>query len=487
LSLNIYYDGGEVDNFETRLAAVSAIITPSDKLKMKLIGNTFSTNESETFDIQGQYFINQLDKDFSSETYGDSILNIGVGTFLDHARNYLTANVYSLAFKGTYTEDKQVFKWGIKYKQEYIEDKIREWKMVDSAGFSIPYHPGKVLLSETRVAESDLFSERYTGFMQNIYSFDIGESTFDFTFGLRGHYWTFNDRFFFSPRASIAYQPNWARTVIFHLASGYYYQPPFFKEIRDKEGNINHDIKAQKSIHHVFSSDFYFSAWDRPFKWSTEVYYKQLDDLIPYKVDNVRVDYSAENMAKGYATGIDMKVNGEFVEGVESWMSLSLMKTEADIDGDYYYDQDGNLVRPGYYRRPTDQLVSFSMFFQDYFPNNPTYKVNLNLVYGSRVPFSSPFTDRYDNGVQVELPAYKRVDIGLSKVIINNKDKASGVFGKFKNIWLSAEVFNLFGIRNSVSYMWIKTLSNQAGVPKEFVVPNHLTSRRYNIKLTANF
>ncbi len=502
LSLNIYYDGGEVDRYQTFTGALSMIYQPMEDLNLKFIASGFQTDERETFDIQGQYFINQLDADIGSGEYGDSLLNIGVGTFLDHARNHLNARVLSFSHKGSFTNDLRKTQWGLKVRKEYIQDEMNEWRMIDSAGFSIPHNeyfafsgdsiiivpPSSVPIFHNVKSSSDINATRFTAYLQNIYSFKILQSEFGVTLGARTHYWDVNRELLISPRASVSYNPFWAPRLLFYFSSGVYYQPPFFKELRDLKGRINKDIKAQKSIHYVLSGEYSFTAWNRPFKWTTDVYYKELDNLIPYKIDNVQIRYSDENKAKGYATGLDMNINGEFVEGMESWASLSVLSTKANIPNDFYFTREGEMVEPGKYPRPTDQLFNFSLFFQDYLPNNPSYKMSLNLAYGSRIPFSSPFSDRFDKGVQVELPPYKRVDIGFSKIFKQSGQTASWDFlNHFNQVWLSAEVFNLFGIRNAISYMWVKTLSNQAGVPKEFVVANHLTSRRINLKLNVEF
>jgi hypothetical protein len=275
--------------------------------------------------------------------------------------------------------------------------------------------------------------------------------------------------------------------MLFRFASGLYYQPPFYKEMKNAEGVVNQDIKSQKSMHFVLGNDYTFSAWNRPFKLTTDIYYKILRDLIPYKIDNVHLEYSAENMAKGYAYGIDFKINGEFVQGIESWASLSLMQTKEDIKGDSFINSEGETIYPGYYSRPTDQLVNFSMYFQDYLPMNPSYRMNLSLHYGSRLPFSSPEKDRYDQVYRMK--PYKRVDLGFSKVIIKKEKefKTGSFLNVFEDMWISFEIFNLLDINNTISYMWVKTVNNQAGNASQYAVPNYLTSRRYNLKLTIKF
>ncbi|MFP4024732.1 MAG: carboxypeptidase-like regulatory domain-containing protein [Thiohalospira sp.] len=488
LSLRIYYDGNELDKFETYMGAFTANYHPNENLSLKLIFSAFQTLEQETYDILGQYYLNELDNTIGSETYGDSIMNIGVGTFLNHARNYLTANVYSAAFKGGYYTSKHKLRWGLKYNMEFIDDKISQWKVLDSAGYSLPYSGESIELYETARAKNMLNTNRITGFIQDTYQQKLMNNAQLFiNGGVRLHYWDFNHEFIITPRLLVSYKPDWEKNMLFRFASGFYYQPPFYKEIKNYQGVINPDIKSQKSIHFVLGNDYHFLAWDRPFKLTTEVYYKILNDLIPYKIDNVLIDYSAENMADGYAVGLDMKINGEFVEGIESWASLSLMQTKEDIDGDFYYNTDGDKVEPGYYPRPTDQLLNFSLFFQDYLPMNPSYKMNLSLHYGSRLPFSSPDKERYDQVFRMK--PYKRVDIGFSKVLISESKEFNegNVLNVFKDMWLSFEVFNLLDINNTISYMWIKTVGNQSGQASQYAVPNYLTSRRFNFKLTAKF
>ncbi len=488
LNLKIYYDGNEKDRFETYLGAFTTNYNPNENLSLKLIFSAFQTQESETYDIQGQYYLNELDNVIGSDTYGDSIMNIGVGTFLNHARNYLTANVYSVSFKGGYYTYNNKLRWGAKYNYEEIDDEVSQWKMLDSAGYSLPYNGSTVELYETARALNKIQSNRITAYVQDTYTKKFNNnSDLNVNVGLRANYWDFNNEFIFTPRMSVSYKPAWEKNMLFRFASGLYYQPPFYKEMKNADGVVNHDIKSQKSIHFVFGNDYVFNAWNRPFKLTTEIFYKSLFDLIPYKIDNVHLDYSAQNMAKGYAYGIDFKINGEFVQGIESWASLSLMKTQEDIDNDSYVNSEGETIYPGYYARPTDQLVNFSLYFQDYLPMNPSYRMNLSLHYGSGLPFSSPEKDRYDRVFRMK--AYKRVDLGFSKVVIN-KDKSfekAKWLNVFEDMWISFEVFNLLDINNTISYMWVKTVNNQAGNASQYAVPNYLTSRRFNLKLTAKF
>ena len=484
LNLEIYYDGQEMDHFKTFSGAFTTLIRPHDKLSLKFILSAFSSIEEEKFDIQGQYLINELDNTAGSETYGDSILNIGIGTFLNHARNYLDAYIYSASHIGLLTKDDNITKWGIQWQHEIIHDKLSEWEMIDSAGYSIPYSDNMVLLNEVIKSSNHLNTNRLNSFIQNTRKFEDERAVYFFNSGIRLSYWDMNRQLLFSPRIILSLKPYWERNIMFRFSAGYYYQPPFYKEMRYPDGSLNRNIRAQKSIHFVTGSDWIFSAWDRPFKFTTEVYYKHLQEIIPYKLDNVRIKYMAENKAKGYAVGLEIKLHGEFVPGAESWVSLSLMKTEEDILDDYVYEEN---LEPGFYPRPMDRRLNFGLFFQDYFPNHPDYKVHLNVLYGTGLPFSPPDNERYD--LVFRMPSYKRVDIGLSKSL----KKQGQVFGEknplnfFKEIWLNAEIFNLLGINNTISYLWVKTVYNQEGMPGEFGVPNYLTGRRFNLRISAKF
>jgi hypothetical protein len=345
-----------------------------------------------------------------------------------------------------------------------------------------------------------LHSNRLSGFIQENYKIS---NSFSMAVGLRTNYWDLNKEIVTSPRGSISYKPkDWKHDIVFRAAAGYYYQPPFYRELRDLDGNINKDLKAQKSIHYVLGADYNLKIWNRPFKYVTEVYYKQLDNLVPYKIDNLRVEYYGKNEAKGYAKGLDMRLNGEFVKGIESWVSLSLLKTEEDIKGDYYYDyynasgtkivkgytadqvvKDSVRHEPSYIPRPTDQRFTFTMFFQDYLPNYPTCKMHLTLVYGSSLPFGPPGNDRYKDTLRV--PAYKRVDIGFSKQIIGEKNTLPARMSALKYIksmWLSVEILNLLQISNTVSYLWVTDVT-----ARQYAVPNYLTSRQFNAKLVVKF
>ncbi|MCF8304142.1 MAG: TonB-dependent receptor [Bacteroidales bacterium] len=514
LRLKVYFDGKEVDEFNTYMGALSASYRPYDELELRLTSSAYQSLETETYDVQGQYWIGRLETDFGDDEFGEVVQNQGVGTYLDHARNDLNVRVFNLAHKGSLETEKNYWQWGLKYQHELIDDDVREWNLIDSAGYTLPRptdsigynNPAaqpdhKLRLNDFVQADVNLESNRVTGYFQNTFELNGEYNKYNLTAGVRAHYWDLNNQLVVSPRATVSYKPNWEKDVLFRFSAGYYYQPPFYRELRDKEGNVNTDLKAQKSIHFVMGSDWNFLAWNRPFKFVTEVYYKHLDNLIPYEIDNVRIRYQAENRAHGYSTGIDMKVNGEFVKGVESWASLSIMQTQEDIKDDFYWEYiteggetvqasarsnysivDSNRVEPGYIPRPTDQRISFSLFFQDYLPNNPTYKMHLNLVYGSSLPFGPPDSPKYKHTLRI--PAYRRVDIGFSKMLLGEQSnwKPDNFLKHFESLWISAEVFNLLQINNTISYIWVTDVAN-----RKYAVPNYLTPRQLNVKLIARF
>jgi hypothetical protein len=433
LQLNVYFDGQEVNDFETYLGALTGIYKPSNDLKLKFISSAYRSYEFETYDVQGQYYIDQLETDLSKPSFGDVKFNRGVGTFLNHARNYLTSTVFNFEHKGFYKQST----WGVKYQHEIITDNLSEWQNIDSAGYSLPQsNTAELELKEVIKQKIDLQSDRYMGYYQNHWSWNSNDSSeYRLTLGARANYWTLNEQLLISPRGTFSVKPNWKKDILLRFSSGIYSQPAFYRELRNFKGELNRGLKAQQSIHFVLGSDYNFKMWNRPFKLLTELYYKHLNNLVPYEIDNVRIRYYAENLAKGYATGIDMKLNGEFINGVESWFSLSVMKTAEDISNDSYYIYyntdneriragyttnttiaDSVLYRPGYIRRPADQRVNVGMFFQDYVPKIPKLKMNLNLLYGTGFPFGPPSYERYKD--TLKMPPYRRVDIGFSWQLI---------------------------------------------------------------------
>jgi len=506
-NFKIYFDGQEIDKFETTFGALTAKYKNKNNLNLQFIASAFQTIESETYDIQGQYWIGRLDAN-SGSGLDDVIETQGVGTHLNHARNYLEATVLSFEHKGSKLYESQIIEWGLKFQHEKINDKLNEWEMVDSSAYSIPNPidlPGDpnpnhddFIIYNSLKSNANLISNRVSGFAQSKWFFN---PRITLTAGLRFNYWDYNNEFLVSPRTTFSYKPDWENDIVFRFSTGFYYQSPFYKELRDLDGVVLNNIKAQKSIHFVAGADWNFKLWNRPFKLVSEFYYKHLENLIPYKIDNVRIRYLPHLSSKGYAAGIDLKINGEFVEGVESWASLSIMQTQEDIQDDFYienYNASGDLIipayteddiivsskriEPGYIPRPTDQRFNFSLFFQDYLPHNPSYKMHLRLVYGSRLPFGPPDSEKYQDVLRI--PPYRRVDIGFSKQLIGEKTSFSSnsPFRFFKSLWITAEVLNLLQINNTVSYLWVKDIHS-----RQYAIPNYLTERQLNFKLIATF
>lgn len=508
----VFFDGSEVDNYEMGQAALTLGFKPNSSTSLKLIASAFTTDESETYDVQGQYWIGQLENSLGDDEFGEVLQQQGVGTYLEHARNDFKATVISLQHKGSYVTEKTFLKWGINYQHQIVDDKLREWEMIDSAGYSLPnpinepgnanpYNPNYEINYFVK-AKNNLSINRLSAFVSNQWSFNLkNDDLITFTAGLRSYFWDFNNEFLVAPRFNVSYKPYRAQNVVFRFSTGIYYQPPFYREMRNMDGSINPDIKSPKSTHFILGSDYRFQAWGRPFIFTTELYYKQLDNVIPYVVDNVRIRYYADQTAKGYAAGVDFKIYGEFVKGVDSWASISIMKSQEDIYDDFYYlyyNTEGQQIKPGvtsnttiadssrfepgYLDRPTDQRINFSVFFQDYIPGQPYVKMHLRLLYGTGLPFGQPQTERYQQTGR--MPDYRRVDIGFSYQFIteNSSMGPKNPFRSFKGMTLSLEVFNLLQTYNTISYIWIKDINNTG-----YAVPNYLTPRLLNLKLIANF
>ncbi len=515
LQLTVYFEGSEVDRFINYMGAFTTTYKPDKDISLKLIVSSFQTIESETFDIMGQYWIGQLETDQGSDSFGQVLETKGVGTYLNHARNYLDATVSSVEHRGTMVGNTSTTMWGVKFQHELINDRLNEWNMNDSAGFTLPFYPGTpgqtgnqsdIELQDIVKTRVNLTSNRFTGFLQRSWEPQSNTGKWGLTLGARWNYWDLNKQFLFSPRGSVSFKPDWDKDIVFRFSSGLYNQPPFYRELRNRAGEINRSLKAQTSLHFVAGSDLNFMAWNRPFKFVAETYYKYLDNLIPYDVDNVRIRYYATNSASGYAAGIDLKVNGEFVKGVESWASLSLMQTREDIKGDIYvnyYNDQGERIIPGYTTnnivvdsavfqvgsmpRPTDQRLTFGLFFQDYLPKNPTYKMHLSLLFGTGLPFSPPGTVRARNAQR--MPSFRRVDIGFSKQIVGKSGDGTssstpkkGMLRHLDDIWISLEVLNLLQVNNTISYIWVKDVTN-----RQYAVPNYLTPRQLNLRVTVKF
>ncbi|RKE02031.1 TonB-dependent receptor [Marinifilum flexuosum] len=469
LNLDIYFDGNEKDEFNSNIQAVTFKYHPNSNSFIRLIGSRYESIEEEKYDIMGQYYLSDL---FVSQggSQSESVENLGIGTFIDHARNKLDQEVYNMDIKGDHSFDDLFLQWGVGVKKEDISNRINEWQYQDSAGYSVPVSDSKVLLAYNRNANNKISSKHYKSFVQATQMLETKNGELQLTGGLRYHYWDYNKKGYFSPRGSIHYIPNWKNKVKFKLAAGLYQQIPSYREMLMIDGNISPKVNIQKAIHYVLGQEYYFKAWNRPFKFSSELYYKDLLSVTPYDIENVRIRYYGDQEAEGYTTGLDLRINGEFVPGTESWASLSIMKSEENIKGD----------EMSFIPRPTDQRFNFSMFFQDYLPNNPSYKMHLALFYAGKLPVWTP--KRGKDGGSFRMPNYRRIDLGFSKVLVDEKSKNKGLLRHFKSMWIGLEVFNVLDINNTVSYLWINDISGN-----QYAIPNYLTGRKLNVKLSAKF
>lgn len=464
-SFRVYFDGQEKDVFRTLFGALTISRQLGANTKLSLLASAFHTKEQETYDIQGQYWLD----DTQTST------NLGVGTYMEHARNYLTANVESFKLMLNHKTKRHTIEGGFTYKLEHIEEHSREYEMRDSSGYSIPHSADRLDLIYSLNSRNTMDSHRLEGYIQDTYKFTSGEENSTFytlNYGIRFSNWSFNKETTVSPRASIAIIPAFNNNMTFRLATGLYYQAPFFKELRDTTTvngatvvRLNNKIKSQRSIHFVAAFDYRFKIKERPYKFTAEAYYKALSNIIPYNVNNVKVTYYGQNMGNGYAAGLDMKLYGEFVPGTDSWVTFSVMSTKQTING----------------RRvpmPTDQRYSINLHFTDYFPGTERWKMTLRLAFADGLPFGAPH-----QGLEYQdfrAPAYKRVDVGLSYRAYDNDDRKKRSI--FKNIWLGIDCLNLFGISNVNSYYWVTDVTNQ-----QYAVPNYLTGRQINGRVIFEF
>lgn len=487
-TLKIYYEGQEVDKFNTSQISVNVNNKLTSKVTLKSSISGYLSNEKETFDILGQYWLHQLDNDSDMSGGTDGKINIGVGSYLDHARNYLNTKVLSLSNKGIVDLDDIELTWKMACDIQDFDFSVSEWKMLDSAGYSVPYSNNSIELEFFKKNKIHTTNYIYSGNLnsQKIWRFTSG-SSLSLDAGVRFNYSNINNEFFVSPRARCVYKPATSEYLAFNFAVGSYNQPVFFKEMIDENGIWHDDVKSQKSWHFVVGNTYDFKWWGRPFKFDSEVFYKYMYDLNPYKMKNVQIVYAANNSAEGYSYGADFKLNGEFVEGVESWVSFSFLRTKEDVAGDFFTNKSGESVEIGFYPRPTDRLFNFSLFFQDYLPMFPSWKVNMTAFYGTGMPQQTPLSNNPNNYFRI--PDYKRVDIGFSKVFKKEgliKSDAK-ILKPFKSFWVGLEVFNLLDVKNTISHMWVKSVNASSGEQGYYAVPNYLTARVFNLKISAEF
>ncbi|MDB2631943.1 carboxypeptidase-like regulatory domain-containing protein [Flavobacteriaceae bacterium] len=491
IALLVFYEGQEEDKYNTYFGALKGSYQVNENLSLQLITSSFHTTEQEYFDILAQYRLGEVNSNIGDENLGEVEFSEGIGGQINHARNDLDALITTVEHRGDFKKNKNHFQWSIKYTNEDIRDRVVEWEVIDSAGFSInppnldqfdnqPYTPntGPLAPYENTRARNATTVERLQAFAQWSKRSTLGSNEVFYNFGVRTHQWNVSgqninskQQLVFSPRAQFSIKPNGKKDMLYRLSGGMYYQPPFYRELRDVNGAVNSNVKAQRSVHIVAGHEYSFQLWNRPFKLISEAYYKQLSNVNPYTVENVRIRYAANNDAKAYAYGLDVRLNGEFVAGTESWFSFGYLKTEEAIEG------------RNFIARPMDQRLKFGILFQDYVPKLPNMKMYLNLVYNTGVPGGSPsYADVYS--YQNRLPDYKRADIGMSYGIVSVKNRVKSGWKKyFKELAVGIEIYNIFDVQNSITNTWVRDVYSK----RQYSIPNYLTPRVFNVRLNMRF
>lgn len=514
--LEMAFEGSENDVYSSLMNGLALNFFPNTNTKLKLMGSVYNNREAERFDIIADYRIGDVETDQGSDNFGGIRSFRGFGGIHNWGRNFFNSDIYSVGHRGTWVKGKHALVWGIDYKHERLTDKLSEWTRLDSAGFNLNYFndtksfygdtipanvDGKIIFNKVLKSNFALNSNRLSAFIQDTWR--IGkEDRITFNYGVRIQYWDVNKEVVVTPRVQFSFKPKTKADLVFTLSGGMYYQPPFYREMRNLQGEVNTALRSQKSAHAVAGMSYAFKAWKRPFMFVTEVYYKYLWDIVPFDYENVLIRYYGANQARGFSTGIDMRLNGQLAEGLESWISISVMGTYNDLIGDQrmvFRDSLGNSIKfvnennrsqikdtiyedIGFQPRPTDQRVMFNLLFQDYIPKFPFIRFNLSLNFGTGIPVKSPDADAYTENFR--LPFYRRVDAGFSGQLWNPKwaKKKTKLSEGLKSVWLSIDVLNIFGISNTVSYQFVKDFYNN-----EYAVPNFLTDRRINARLVVNF
>ena len=461
----VYFDGQEKDLFRTYFGSLSITRHLSPRTDVSLLASAFSTREQERYDIQGQYWLTQTE---TSE-------NLGVGTYMQHSRDYLNANVKSLKLMLQHRMGKHKIEGGVTYKVEQVKENSAEYEYRDSAGYNVPHTGRDLRMIYALRAKNELNAKRIESYLQDTWNFQTRDSVptlFTFNYGVRFAHWSFNGESIVSPRASLTITPGKNRNLSFRIAGGLYYQAPFYKELRDTSmingityATLNQSVRSQRSIHALASMSYRFEMMGRPFKFTAEAYYKALSQLVPYSVDNVKVTYYGDQHATGHATGLDLKLFGEFVPGTDSWLTLSVMNTRMRLNGKSI-------------PLPTDQRYALNLYFTDYFPGTTRWRMSLKLAYADGLPFATPHQELENNSFRA--PAYKRADIGMSYRLLDNHDGSRNTI--FKNVWIGLDCLNLFGINNVNSYYWVTDIAGQ-----QYAVPNFLTGRQINGRVTVEF
>jgi len=490
IELTVFYEGQEKNNYLTLFGALSANYEVNDAIDLTATASSYNTQEEEYFDIAAAYNLGEVDANVGSEDFGEVEFSEGIGSQLNHARNDLDALISNFQFKGTYKKEALEISAGLKYQKEDIKDRIREWEIIDSLGFSVrppltagnnqPYvsFEGPILPYQNIRADNNVQINRVSGFIQLNEKRLWKDHEIWYSVGVRAQNWKVTgngvpskNQITISPRGQFAIKPDWSQDMLFRVSGGWYSQPPSYRELKDYDGQLNVDVKAQKSIHFVSGMDYSFQMWERPFKLTTEIYYKDLSNINAYSIDNVRIRYRADNKTTGFASGVDVRLNGEFIAGSESWVSLGYLKTMENIDN------QGNIARP------SDQRLKFGILFQDYVPNLPDLKAYLNLVFNTGVPGGSPsYSNPYN--FQNRLRDYKRADLGVSYVFTSAKKQfTTGLLSNFKELTAGLELFNMFDIQNAITNTWVRDVYSKT----QFGVPNFMTGRVLNFKIGMQF
>ena len=501
LGLDIFFEGQERDRYNTSLLGASIINNPNKKLQLKWMISRFKDKEIENFDIAGAYIFGDRDFDNTSTTFGEIINPLGAGYYQNYARNELYIDVYNASHKGSYSSGKHFIQWGSSIEQTNITDQLRQFEYRDSAGYSLPYSPTNLVLYSAQNSTADLSIQKLSGYVQDNINISKGNNNITLQGGVRYNYNSLNKELLVSPRVQASLKPSWKRDVLFKFAAGLYHQPPFYRELRRYDGTLNTEIKAQRSSQIVAGMDYSFKGLgNRPFRLTTEAYYKQMTSVVPYDIDNVKIRYLGENNARAYATGLEFRLFGELVKDAESWLSIGFMRTRENLDNDFYYQYKnaaGEVINANtqdqvvsdsvqtfvdWLRRPSDRLITVGLYLEDYLATNKNFKVHFNMIYGSNMPFNIPNSVRYRNGLIVD--PYIRVDVGFSALLLSEKSarRSHNPFRGLDNIWASVEVFNLIDRANTISYQIIKDFANNS-----FAIPNRLTPRLLNVKLLARF
>jgi len=493
VGIDVFFEGREKDQYQTNMLGFSLTNQVSKKLKLKWMVSRFENDERENLDIIGAYLFGERDFDQRNPTYGAIVNPLGAGVYQTWARNTLNIENWNISHKGNYDQGNHAFQWGLAFDKSRINDRLNEWEFQDSAGYSLPYQPDLLRLNKVLKTAANLDINKFSGYIQdNILLGDSVKST-TITVGLRFNYNSLNNELLVSPRIGASWKPGGKKDIIFRAALGAYHQPPFYRELRRYDGSVNTNLKAQKSWQGVVGFDYNFIGLNnRPMRWTSELYYKHMTDVVPYDIDNVRLRYFGENNAKAYAAGLEMRLNGELVPDAESWISLGIMKTGEDIENDFFkvykldslnQPIDSSVTQHGYLRRPTDRRITFGMYFSDYLSTNKNFKVYLNLLYGSNLPYNIPGSVKNRNAAFIN--PYIRADIGFSALLMDenrSKRRSHSPFRNFENIWASLEIFNIIDRANTISYLFVKDFSNTT-----YLLPNRLTPRLVNLKIVARW